>query len=228
MKLSILIPVYNEEKTIEEIINIIMKTGIDKEIIIVDDGSNDGTKKILRKFKKQYDKSIKVIYNERNIGKGAAIRTGLNYISGDVVIIQDADLEYDPAEYSKLISPIRDNYAQVVYGSRFLVKRNSFLSLQYFANYFLTTVTNLLFNTKLTDMETCYKVFKNSLFKDLGIESRGFEVEAEITAKLLKKGYKIHEVPIHYRGRSYHQGKKLVWYDAVKTLFTLLRYRFNK
>jgi glycosyltransferase involved in cell wall biosynthesis len=166
MKLSILIPVYNEEETIEEVVIRVKKTEVNKEIIIVDDASDDSTRKILNSISQRYGDGIKIIYRENNGGKGAAIKTGLDYVSGDTVIIQDVDLEYDPAEYAKLISPIRDNYAQVVYGSRFLAKKNSLLSLHYFANYFLTTVTNLLFNTTLTDMETCYKVLKKILLKN--------------------------------------------------------------
>lgn len=227
MKLSILIPVYNEEETIGEIFDRIKKTDINKEIIIVDDGSIDNTKRILKKLEEQCDRNVKIVYREKNGGKGAAIRTGLDYISGDIAIIQDADLEYDPADYSKLISPIEKGYAQVVYGSRFLTKRKVPLSLHYFANCFLTALTNMLYYSKLTDMETCYKVLRRDLIKDLNLESNGFEVEAEITAKLLKKRCKILEVPINYKGRSYHRGKKITWHDGIKALCTLFKYRFE-
>ncbi|MBL7196702.1 MAG: glycosyltransferase family 2 protein [Candidatus Omnitrophica bacterium] len=227
MKLSVLIPVYNEEESITEIIDIVKRIQIDKEIIIVDDGSNIDTKMILHRLEKQFDENVIIIYRDKNAGKGAAIKTGLAYIGGDVVIIQDADLEYDPADYLKLISPISKGYAEVVYGSRFLMKRRLFRSLHYFVNYFLTSLTNILYNSKLTDMETCYKVLKTDIIKQLNLESSGFEIEAEITSKLLKKGYKIFDVPINYRGRRYFQGKKITWRDGIKAIITLLKYRFN-
>ena len=225
MKLSVLIPVYNEEETVEKIVNMVKRINWDKEIIIIDDGSSNGTKRILEKIKRQSNSDLKIIHRRKNSGKGIAIRTGLNYVNGDMIIIQDADLEYDPTDYLKLTPPIEEGDTKVVCGSRFLAKKNS-LSLHYLANYFLTFLTNILYNSKLTDMETCYKVLSRDLIKELNIESEGFEIEAEITAKLLKKGYRILEVPVEYKGRSYHRGKKITYSDGFKTILTLLKYRF--
>ena len=227
MRLSVLIPVYNEEETIKEIVDIVTRIKIDKEIIIVDDGSGIGTKRVLEQIKKQHDKDVKIIYRKTNAGKGAAIKTGLAHISGDIVVVQDADLEYDPADYLKLVFPIEKGYAEVVYGSRFLVRRKVMSKLHYFANYFLTALTNILYNSELTDMETCYKVLRKGLITELNLESNGFEIEAEITSKLLKKGYKIFEVPINYSRRNHYQGKKINWQDGIKAILTLLKYRFT-
>lgn len=225
--LSIIIPVYNEEETIEAILNKVSRVDIDKEIIIVDDGSDIGTRSILQRLAGQFNKSVKFIYRERNAGKGAAIRTALDYINGDTVIIQDADLEYDPTDYLRLISFIEEGDVAVVYGSRFLSKRKTFLSLNYFANYFLTALTNMLYNSRLTDMETCYKLLRSDVIKQLNLESKGFEIEVEITSKLLKRGYKIFEVPISYKRRNYSRGKKITWLDGIKAILAILKYKFK-
>jgi len=222
MKLSVIIPVYNEECTLLEVIRKIKEVDIRKELIIVDDGSNDKTKNILDKIR---DDTINIFRHPYNKGKGAAVRTALEYINGDIVIIQDADLEYEPDDYIKLIEPIITNIADIVYGSRFLAKKKVTTTFHYFVNRFLTLITNLLFNSSLTDMETCYKVFKTKIIKELNLESNGFEIEAELTSKVLKRGYKIYEVPIFYRSRSYHEGKKIAWRDGIKTLLAIFKYR---
>lgn len=222
--LSVIVPVYNERETLSEILDRVRAVDLKKEIVVVDDGSTDGTKDVLREEEKKGD--LKVLYHMTNRGKGAAVRTGLEHASGDFVIIQDADLEYDPRDYPKLLQPILEGQAEVVYGSRFQAfKENMFFS-QALGNSIVTLVTNLLYGTALSDMETCYKVFKAEVIKTIPLHSRRFELEPEITAKLLKRGYCIHEVPISYQGRKYHQGKKLTWRDGITALWTLIKYRF--
>lgn len=229
MKLSIIIPVYNEEKTILEIINRIKREklgNIKKEIIIIEDFSTDSTKKILSRLK---DNSLKIYYHKKNQGKGSAIRTGLKYATGDIILIQDADLEYDPKEYKKLLRPILQNKAKVVYGSRLEVIRKNLkkmYKLHYIGNLFLTFLTNLLYGADITDMETGYKVFKKDVIKNIKLRSKRFDFEPEVTAKILKKGYKIKEVPISFAGRKFNEGKKITWKDGVKALFYLIKYRF--
>ncbi|MFH1239355.1 MAG: glycosyltransferase family 2 protein, partial [bacterium] len=201
MKLSIIMPVYNESGTIREILRQVRSVdlgAIEKEIIVVDDFSGDGTRDLLQK--ETSDGGIKIIYHPRNQGKGAAVCSGLNEASGDFIIIQDADLEYDPAEYNKLMAPLIKNEADVVYGSRFLeLKKNQFQSLaQYLGNRFLTYLTNLLYKVKISDMETCYKVFRANLIKGLSIKARHFDFEPEVTAKVLKKKWRFREIPISY------------------------------
>ncbi len=207
MKLSVIMPVYNESKTIREIINRVRQVDIEKEIIIVDDCSTDGTREVLKTVDSQ--NQIKIIYHEKNMGKGAAIRTGLKEATGDVVVIQDADLEYDPGDYKNLIKPILEGRADVVYGSRFLNLRRITLPLHYIANKILNLLTNLLYGGCLTDMETCYKMFRINAIKGIDIKSDRFNFEPEITAKILKRGYKIYEVPIFYKSRNYSEGKKI-------------------
>jgi len=225
MKLSVIIPVYNEKPLIQKIIHRILDVELDKEIIIVDDYSTDGTREIL---KGSNDKRIKVLFHDENYGKGGAVRTGLKNASSDWVIIQDADLEYDPRDYLILAEPIRANRAEVVYGSRFLGSGyKSFGFLQFVANRVLTLVTNILFGARLTDMETCYKMVPLSLMRELNLESNGFEIEAEITAKILRRKIRIVEVPISYLGRNYQEGKKIRAKDGLLTLFALLKYRFR-
>lgn len=221
MKLSIIIPVYNEKNTIKKIIKRVKEQNLEKEIIIVDDNSTDGTKELLKEIE-----DVKVIYHEKNKGKGAAIRTGIDYVSGDIVIIQDADLEYDPRDYQKLIQPILDYNADVVYGSRFLGVHRVFLFWHYFGNKFLTLLTNLLYNTMLSDMETCYKAFKSEVLKNIKIKQNRFGFEPEITAKIFKKKYKVFEIPISYSGRDYKEGKKITWKDGIVAIYCLFRYRF--
>ena len=192
--------------------------------MVVEDGSTDGTRAILREEEKKGD--LKVIYHEANQGKGAAVRSGLVHASGDVIIIQDADLEYDPREYARLLKPILEGEAEVVYGSRSLVFKETMFFLQSLGNKIVTLATNLLYGIALSDMETCYKVFRAEVVKSIPLHSRRFEFEPEITAKLLKRGYRIHEVPISYKGREYHEGKKLTWRDGITALWTLAKYRF--
>ena len=222
--LSVIMPVYNERETLSEILAQVRAVGLEKEIVVVDDGSTDGTRAILREEEKKGD--LKVFYHEVNKGKGTAVRTGLQHASGDFIIIQDADLEYDPCEYPKLLKPILEGEAEVVYGSRSLVFKETMFFLQSLGNKVVTLATNLLYGIALSDMETCYKVFRAEVIKSIPLHSRRFEFEPEITAKLLKRGYRIHEVPISYKGREYHEGKKLTWRDGITALWTLLKYRF--
>jgi len=228
--LSVIIPVFNEEKTVSQIVkkvNDIRLTGIKKQIIIVDDGSTDSTKPELKKLKDRY-KGMTVVYKEKNEGKGSAVRRGIEFIKGEYAIIQDADLEYDPEDYKILIKPLIMGKADVVYGSRFLGTHRAFLYWHYVANKILNFITNILYNSILTDMETCYKIFKSSVLKELNLKSNGFEIEPEITAKVLKRNYKIYEVPISYYGRGYDEGKKINAIDAFKAVFVLLKYMFFK
>ncbi len=226
MKLSIIISVYNEKGTISEILDRVRGVdmgNIEKEIIIVDDFSNDGSREVL---KGEEEKGVIVLYHERNRGKGAAIRTALEHITGDFVIIQDADLEYDPEDYNKLLTPILKGRADVVYGSRFTGERRNMLFWHWIGNRFLTLITNILYNTTLSDMETCYKLFKAEIIKGLRIRSNRFNFEPEITAKVMKKGIRIYEVPISYTGREFNEGKKITWKDGFSALWTLVKYRF--
>jgi glycosyltransferase involved in cell wall biosynthesis len=222
--LSVIMPVYNERETLSEILAQVRAVDLEKEIVVVDDGSTDGTRDVLREEGKKGD--LKIIYHEANQGKGAAVRTGLEHASGDVIIIQDADLEYDPHEYPRLLKPILEGEAEVVYGSRSLVFKETMFFLQALGNKVVTLVTNLLYGIALSDMETCYKVFRAEVIKSIPLRSRRFEFEPEITAKLLRRGYRIHEVPISYKGREYHEGKKLTWRDGITALWTLVKYRF--
>ena len=222
-KLSIVIPVYNEKSTIDEIVKRVQNVEFEKEIIIVDDCSSDGTRD---KIDKISGNNIKKLFHEKNKGKGASLRTGFQHATGDIVIIQDADLEYNPNEYSNLIEPIVDGRADVVYGSRFLggPHRVDFF-WHYVGNKILTTLSNILTNLILTDMETCYKVFKAEIIKDIKIRSNRFGFEPEITAKLAKRKCIIYEVPISYSGRDYDEGKKIGWKDGVVALYCIVRFR---
>ena len=229
LKLSIIIPVYNEKKTIKAIIERVKKVklkNIKKEIIVIDDFSTDGTKESLSKIK---DKDLKIFYHEKNSGKGSAIRTGLKNSTGEIILIQDADLEYNPNEYKKLLEPIIKKKAKVVYGSRLEVIRKNLkkmYKLHYFGNLFLTIVTNILYGSRISDMETGYKVFARDVIKSINLRAKRFDFEPEITAKILKKGYKIYEVPIGFAGRKFEEGKKITWIDGLKALFYLVKYRF--
>ena len=229
IKLSIIVPAYNEEKTIVEMINRVLKVplnNIKKEIIVVDDFSTDKTKEVLDKIKSD---SIKIFYHQKNMGKGSAIRTALQHATGDIILIQDADLEYNPEEYPKLIKPILDKKTKVVYGSRLsYIKehKGNMYWLHYFGNWVLTLITNLLFNSRLTDMETCYKVFTKDVIENIKLRSKKFDFEPEITAKILKKGYKIYEIPISFQARKFEEGKKITWRDGIKALYYLIKYRF--
>ncbi|MFH1413855.1 MAG: glycosyltransferase family 2 protein [Candidatus Omnitrophota bacterium] len=223
MKLSVIIPVCNEEKTLAELIEKVVSIDIDKELIIVDDGSKDKTKEILAGIRLD---AVRIISHDHKRGKGAAIKSALKYASGDTVIIQDADLEYDPEDYYRLIEPIKSKAVDIVYGSRFLYSKRVTTRFHYLVNQFLTFITNLLFRSSLTDMETCYKVFTSEIIKDISLESEGFEIEAELTAKALQRRHRILEVPISYRSRSYHEGKKISWIDGVKSILVLIKIRF--
>lgn len=231
-KLTVIIPAYNERETIEEIIRRVRQADLDpdlhmeKEIIVVDDGSTDGTREILARMVETYP-DIRVFFHDRNQGKGAAIRTALQHATGDYIVIQDADLEYDPREFSVLLRPLVEGKADVVYGSRFLGPHRAFLFLHYLGNKFLNLVTNILYDTILTDMETCYKMFRADVIKNIPLHARGFEFEPEITAKVLKRGYRVFEVPISYSGRDFEEGKKIhPWKDGLRALWTLIKYRF--
>lgn len=229
MKLSILMPVYNEKDTILEVLNKVDKVELpqrmSREVIIIDDFSSDGTRKILKELKGNY----KIIYHDKNCGKGAAIKSGLKEASGDIIIIQDADLEYNPDEYSKLLAPILNNEAKVVYGSRFLEnKHKPKYYLFYLGNKFLSFLSSILYGQRISDMETCYKVFKSEIIKNINIKSNRFNIEPEITAKLIMAGHKIKEIPINYQGRSFKEGKKIGWRDGVIAIYTLIKYRFFK
>jgi glycosyltransferase involved in cell wall biosynthesis len=224
VKLSVIMPVYNERATLMEIITRVERLPLEKELIIVDDGSTDGSTDILRGLPPE---RAKVILQEANRGKGAAIRAALPQVTGDVVVIQDADLEYDPNDLLKLLKPIVEGKAEVVYGSRFTGERKNMFFWHWVGNRFLTLVTNILFDTTLSDMETCYKMFKAGIVKDISLRSRKFEFEVEITAKVLKRRYRIYEVPISYAGREFHEGKKITWRDGITALWNLFKYRFS-
>lgn len=225
MNLSVVIPVYNEEHNIREILRRVQATKLAKEIVVVDDGSQDGTREILKKLDGKG--KIRVILHERNKGKGAAVVTGLNAAKGDVLLIQDADLEYDPRDYPALLQPIREGLADVVYGSRFLGSPHRVTMFWHLvANKLLTLMTNILYNTILTDMETGYKVFRRKVIEDMNLRAKRFDFEPEFTAKALKRNYRIYEVPISFNPRDYSQGKKIKLRDAFEAVWTLLKYRF--
>jgi glycosyltransferase involved in cell wall biosynthesis len=225
--LSVIVPVFNERSTVAEVIRRIRAADIkvDLEVIVVDDGSSDGTDKVLAAMG---DSTIRVIDHASNRGKGAAIRTGLAAARGDLVLIQDADLEYDPADWPKLLDPILRRKAQVVYGSRFTGERKNMLPLHWIGNRFLSLVTNLLYSSTLSDMETCYKLFDRRVLEGITIRSDRFDFEPEITAKVLRRGYRIYEVPISYAGREPDEGKKITWRDGFGALKALVKYRITR
>jgi glycosyltransferase involved in cell wall biosynthesis len=224
--LSVLMPVYNEKNTIRQIIEKVQQVSIDKEIIIVDDCSTDGTREILKQDYNQI-KNIKLIFHESNSGKGKAIRSGLDFTRGEITIIQDGDLEYDPLDYPKLLQPILNNSLDVIYGSRFLNSENKHSYGRYYLGGRLVTwVTNILYGQKLTDEPTCYKVFRTELLKDLNLQCERFEFCPEATAKVAKRGIKIFEIPINYYPRKIEEGKKIRWTDGLEAIWTLLKFRF--
>jgi glycosyltransferase involved in cell wall biosynthesis len=223
-KLSVIVPVFDERNTVVEIIRRMrqVELPLDLEIVVVDDGSTDGTRAVLRQLG---DSTVRVLTHDVNRGKGAAIRTGLAHVTGDLVLVQDADLEYDPEDWPKLLAPIQSGKAQVVYGSRFTGERRNMLFLHWVGNRFLSLVTNVLYNTTLSDMQTCYKLFERSLLDGITLRAERFEFEPEITAKILRRGIRIYEVPISYTGREFDEGKKITWRDGVTALWTLVKYR---
>ncbi len=224
--LSIIVPVYNEEKTLLPLLKKVLSVkllGLKKEIIIVNDGSSDGT---IRQLQKLRMRDCRVFHHPQNRGKGAAIRTAIPHTTGDYIIIQDADLEYDPEDYKVILTPLLRGQADVVYGSRFKGTHRAFLFWHSVGNKFLTFITNLLYNTILTDMETCYKAFRGPVLRGLVLRSNRFDFEPEVTAKILKNGFKLFEVPISYDGRGYEEGKKITWRDGLTALSCLVRYRF--
>jgi glycosyltransferase involved in cell wall biosynthesis len=225
LQLSVIIPVFNERNTIREIVKRVMESPLVAEIVIVDDGSTDGTREILEELKSI--KKIRIILHEKNIGKGAAVRTGIDAVKGDLMIIQDADLEYDPRDYPVLVQPIQENIADVVYGSRFLGgARRPIFFWNMVANKILTFTTNILYNNILSDMETGYKLFKRNVVKEMQINAKSFDFEPEFTAKLLKRKVRIYEVPIRFNPRLYSEGKKIRLSDAFHAMWTLVKYRF--
>jgi glycosyltransferase involved in cell wall biosynthesis len=243
MKLSVVIPVYNEIDTIEEILYQVQNVDLEKEIIIIDDGSTDGTQDFLKSLHKSQDRmtltnidrtiqteNVRVIFQPQNKGKGAALKRGFKEVTGDVILIQDADLEYDPREYSKLLKPIEEGHADVVYGSRFTggAPHRILFFWHYFGNKFLTQLSNMFTNLNLTDMEACYKMFKTEVIQDITLKENRFGIEPEITAKFAKKKLRIYEVGISYYGRTYDEGKKIGWKDGLRALWCIFKYRFIK
>ncbi|MCB0720820.1 MAG: glycosyltransferase family 2 protein [Ignavibacteriae bacterium] len=227
MNLSVIIPIYNEEKYLKEIVTRVTNTNLAYEIICVNDGSTDLSQVILKDLSKDSDLPIKILEHKTNRGKGAAIITGLNEATGDLVLIQDADLEYDPKDYGNLVKPFIDENVRVVYGSRNLVKNPKSSLAFYYGGRLLSILTNIIYGSKITDESTCYKVFKTELLRDLNLENEGFDFCPEVTAKILKQKIKIHEVPISYSPRSRNEGKKIRWYDGIIAIWTLLKYRIR-
>ena len=225
--LSVIVPVFNERVTVAEVIRRIraVEVPVEVEVIVVDDGSSDGTDKVLSALG---DSTVRILTHEVNRGKGAAIRTGMGAARGDLLLVQDADLEYDPEDWPSLLEPILKGKAQVVYGSRFTGQRKNMMPLHWMGNRFLSLVTNVLYSSTMSDMETCYKLFDRRVLEGITIESDKFDFEPEITAKVLRRGYRIYEVPISYAGREVSEGKKITWRDGVGALRALIKYRFTR
>jgi glycosyltransferase involved in cell wall biosynthesis len=223
MKLSVVIPVYNEKDTIKVILDKVLAVPIVSEVVLVDDFSKDGSREILQSIKIP---NVKVVFHEKNKGKGAALRSGFEKVTGDIVVVQDADLEYDPNEFLKLIKPIEEGRADVVYGSRFSGTTEKMTFAHWLGNKVLTVTTNLLYGTKLTDMETCYKMIKTPIIRSMKLRANRFDFEPEITAKILKSKKRIIEIPITYQGRDWSEGKKITWRDGISALWSLIKYRF--
>jgi len=224
--LSVVMPAYNERATVEEMIRRVLAVPLRTELIVVDDGSVDGTRELLQSLQREL--GFTLLLQPRNEGKGSALRRGFAAVTGDLVVIQDADLEYSPEEFPELISLVCEGRADVVYGSRFLGRHRVFLFTHYAGNRLLTLLTNVLYNTMLSDMETCYKVMRTEVLRSLTLRSNGFGIEPELTAKIFKRRYRVYEVPITYDGRGYDEGKKITWRDGVVALWVLLKYRFTE
>ena len=226
-KLSVIVPVYNERNTVVEAVRRArtVEIPLDREIILVDDGSTDGTRSVLPQLE---DSTVRVVLHPENRGKGAAVRTGLRHVTGDLVLIQDADLEYDPEDWPRLLAPVLRGKARVVYGSRFTGERRNMLFWHWMGNRFLSLVTNVLYNTTLSDMETCYKLFDRRLLGSIRLRSDRFGFEPEVTAKVLRTGERIYEVPISYAGREPEEGKKITWRDGIEALWILVRCRVSR
>lgn len=227
-RLSILMPVYNERDTVEKILVKVraVDLGMEKEIVIVDDASVDGTREILQRLQEE-DRNLKILYHECNQGKGAALRTGISALTGEYTVIQDADLEYDPEDYHRLLAPVLKGKAVVVYGSRFTGEHRDMFFWHMLGNKFLSLATNILYNTTLTDMETCYKLIRTDILKSFRIRCNRFDFEPEVSAKILKRKIRIYEVPISYTGREFSEGKKITWVDGFSALWALVRFRFT-
>jgi glycosyltransferase involved in cell wall biosynthesis len=223
--LSVVMPVFNERTTAEEIIRRVLAVPLRIELIVVDDGSTDGTGDILERLRGELGFTL---LRQANAGKGSALRRGFAAISGDIVVIQDGDLEYSPEEYLDLIDLIRKGHADVVYGSRFLGRHRVFMFTHYVGNRIVTLATNVLYNTMLTDMETCYKMMRTDVLRSFTLESNGFGIEPEITAKIFKRGFRVYEIPITYAGRGYDEGKKITWVSGLVALWVLIKYRFRE
>lgn len=221
--LSVVMPAYNERETIEEIIRRVLLVPLRIQLIVVDDGSTDGTRELLQRLRQ--DLEFELVLQDRNQGKGAALRRGFQEVKGDLVVIQDADLEYSPEEYPELIALICQGRADVVYGSRFLGRHRVFLFSHYMGNRIVTLLANILYNTMLTDMETCFKVMRTEIVRGMTLRSNGFGIEPELTAKIFKGGHRVYEIPITYDGRGYEEGKKITWRDGLVALWILLKYR---
>jgi glycosyltransferase involved in cell wall biosynthesis len=224
--LSVVMPVYNERDTAEEIIRRVLTVPLRTQLIVVDDCSTDGTRDLLTRLQRELQFTL--LLQPRNQGKGAALRRGFGAVHGDLVVIQDADLEYSPEEFPQLIDLICQGRADVVYGSRFLGRHRVFMFTHYAGNRLLTLITNVLYNTMLSDMETCYKVMRAEVIRSMRLESDGFGIEPELTAKIFKRGYRVYEVPITYDGRGYEEGKKITWRDGFVALWVLIKYRFTE
>ncbi len=225
--LSVIVPVYNERNTVAEVIRRVRaaQTGLELEVVVVDDGSTDGSDKVLAALT---DSTVRVVTHPGNLGKGAAIRSGLEVVRGDLVLVQDADLEYDPDDWPRLLDPLMKGKAEVVYGSRFTGERKNMLPSHWLGNRLLSLITNVLYRTTLSDMETCCKLFDRRVIEGITVDSNGFAFEPEITAKVLRRGYRIYEVPISYAGREVAEGKKITWVDGFRAIYTLLRYRVGR
>jgi glycosyltransferase involved in cell wall biosynthesis len=224
--LSVVMPVFNEKATIDEIIRRTLAVPLRVQLIVIDDCSTDGTRDMLTALQREL--GFTLVLQPQNAGKGSALRRGFQEVRGDLVVIQDADLEYSPEEFPELIELICDGRADVVFGSRFLGRHRVFMFTHYMGNRFLTMATNILYNTMLTDMETCYKVMRTEVLRSMTLEANGFGIEPELTAKIFKRGYRVYEVPISYDGRSYEEGKKIGWRDGFVALWVLLKFRFTE